>query len=128
MLEQNYYHIRDYVDFTITSTLHLMNAYNLPQLHDHWSNIIPSSKIRFSILVNPSEQQLTVLPKMYKKELTEIYNTIGSQWQEAARFMNSRDESHLLKEFFRLNDDKDRSRNQKFEDYLPEYSNLRSYI
>ena len=127
-LEQNYYHIRDFVNFTITSTLHLMNAYNLPKLHNHWSNIIPSPKIRFSILVNPSEQQLTVLPKVYKQELTEMYNSMSDQWQEAARFMNSRDDSHLLKEFFRLNDDKDRARNQTFEDYFNEYKDLRSFV
>jgi hypothetical protein len=33
----------------------------------------------------------------------------------------------LLGEFFRLTDDKDRNRNQKFEDYFPEFKDLRNY-
>jgi len=41
--------------------------------------------------------------------------------------MNRSDESHLLGEFFRLNDDKDRNRNQSFENVFPEFKELRSY-
>lgn len=132
-LEQNYHKICDHVDFMITSTLHLLNAYNLPRLHNHWYKIIDKTKVQFKPLVNPPELQLTVLPKPYKQELTELYNSMDTEWekaawQNAARFMNSRDDSHLLKEFFRLNDDKDRSRKQYFEDYFPEYKDLRKFV
>ena len=29
--------------------------------------------------------------------------------------------------FFKINNDKDKNRKQKFEDYLPEYNNLRNF-
>jgi hypothetical protein len=38
------------------------------------------------------------------------------------------DNSHLLSDFFRLNDDKDQYRKEKFEEVFPEYKNLRTYI
>ena len=42
--------------------------------------------------------------------------------------MDQDDKSHLLKEFFRVNDMTDAYRDEKFEDVFPEYAQLRSYV
>jgi hypothetical protein len=38
------------------------------------------------------------------------------------------DRTHLLKEFFRINDRHDAYRKESFETVFPEYKNLRSYV
>ena len=42
--------------------------------------------------------------------------------------MNNKDNSYLLKEFFRVNDVHDQYRKEKFEDVFIEYKDLRSYV
>jgi hypothetical protein len=42
--------------------------------------------------------------------------------------MDEVDQSHLLKEFFRLNDDKDLYRKESFEETFPEFKKLRDHI
>jgi MoaA/NifB/PqqE/SkfB family radical SAM enzyme len=142
-LEENYLQIKDLVnvDFNITSILHLMNIYNLPILQKRWIELGLSCKdISFNLLLDPAEQAITVLPEHYKNiALVQIHNHLNyinkipnsdmlvNEWQQATTFMTSRSDTHLLREFFRLTDDKDRARNQKFEDYFPEYKDLRNY-
>jgi len=142
-LEKNYRYIKDLqnVNFKITSILHLQNVFNLPKLQKHWiEQGFACKNIKFTCVTTPEEQAITVLPEHYKnlalvtiddhmeylKSVIDSENLINS-WNEAKQFMISRDDSNLLLEFFRLTDDKDRSRNQKFENYFPEYKNLRNY-
>jgi hypothetical protein len=42
--------------------------------------------------------------------------------------MNATDNSHLLKEFFRVNDIHDSYRKEQFETVFPEYLELRNYV
>lgn len=142
-LEENYNKIQNQknITFCISSTLHLMNVYNLPLLQKQWiEKGVDCSNISFRILLNPAEQSLTVLPEHYKNlALVEIHSHIEylktipnssdliKKWEEARLYMTSRSDTHLLKEFFRLNDDKDLSRNQLFENYFPEFKHLRKY-
>lgn len=142
-LEKNYNLIKNIscITFRITSVLHLMNIYNLPKLQKRWLDLgVDCENITTSILLTPSEQCITVLPEHYKNlALVKIQNHLEylktvpnssdliSKWIEARTFMTSRDDTHLLREFFRLTDDKDRARGQIFEDYYPEYKDLRKY-
>jgi hypothetical protein len=48
-----------------------------------------------------------------------------SGYEGILKFMNTQDNSHLLKEFFRVNDIHDDYRNEQFETVFPEYINLR---
>ena len=142
-LEKNYQYIKDLqnVTFEITSILHLQNIFNLPKLQKHWiKQELACKNIKFRCVTTPEEQAINVLPEHYKnlalaeidahieylKNIKDSENLIHS-WHEAKQFMTSKDKSNLLSEFFRLTDDKDRSRNQKFEDYYPEYKDLRKY-
>ena len=129
------------IEFSITSTLHLMNIYNLLELQKRWLDLgVDCKNITFSILTAPHEQCITVLPEHYKnlalaklhshlEYLKTVPNSTNliNKWIETRTFMTSRNDTHLLGEFFRLTDDKDRIRNQKFEDYFPEFKDLRNY-
>ena len=145
VLEQNYFKIKDIkgIDFRITSILHFLNVFNLPQLQQHWiENIgLNASKLSFNILIQPEEQQLSVLPYEYKniaretiekhiEFLEEYSNTehLIDSWHKAITVMYSQNDSYLLAKFFKLNDDKDNIRHQKFEIYFPEYGELRNYV
>lgn len=143
VLEENYDHIKDHVNFTITSIVHLLNIFNLPKLQQHWitNKKLNPKNLSFNALIAPANMTLQVLPTSYK-QLAEkiIYNqidwlisisnteTLVNSWKNVLQYMNNKDQSHLLNEFFRLNDDKDKFRNEHFEDIFPEYRDLRSYV
>jgi organic radical activating enzyme len=143
ILEKNYHIIKNKpnIRFKITSTLSLMNIFNLPHLQKHFIDLgLSCDNLNYSVLTNPDSQCITVLPEKYKVRAIEeiddhilflktvsVDNHLINQWQETKTFMKSRSDSHLLSEFFRLNDDKDRMRNQKFEEYFPEFKDLRNY-
>jgi len=97
--------------------------------------------ISFQILITPEYLALQVLPNDYKKIVKEtidqhigwlltVMNTehLVLTWQSVLQYMDLEDKSHLLNEFFRLNDDKDRYRKERLEDAIPELQNLRNYV
>jgi radical SAM protein with 4Fe4S-binding SPASM domain len=143
VLEENYESIKDHVDFTITSIVHLCNIFNLPKLQQHWivNKKLNPKNLFFRALIYPENISLQVLPPPYKKLaeatinqhivwLSSISETkpLVDTWQTVLQYMNAKDQSHLLSDFFKLNDDKDRIRNERFEDAFPEYQDLRSYV
>jgi len=143
VLEQNYHAIKDFtnINFSISSVLSLYNIFNLPDLQKRWLDLgLDCNKINFQPLVAPEEQSIAVLPNKYKQHakavilshieyLEDFYDSksLIKGWHQALEFMTTTDNTNLLTEFFRLNDDKDRYRNQTFEDYFPEYKDLRNY-
>jgi radical SAM protein with 4Fe4S-binding SPASM domain len=143
IIENNYEQVKDYITFNITSIVHLLNIFNLPKLQRHWieSKKLSPTAITFNILIYPAHLSLQILPSYYKELasqyitshidwLKQVDNTekLVLSWQEVLQYMWASDASHLLDDFFRLNDDKDRYRNEKFEEVFPEYINLRSYV
>ena len=143
VLEENYKCIKDLqnISFTIASTLSIFNVFNLPQLQKRWLDLgLDCNSIDFQTLVNPKEQSIAVLPYDYKQKAEDTIlshiqyleyvsnsQSLIRRWQQSLEFMKNVDDTHLLSEFFRLNDDKDRSRSQTFEEYFPEYKDLRNY-
>ncbi len=142
-LEENYETIKDHVNFTITSIVHLYNVFNLPKLQQHWvvNKKLNPKNLSFRALIYPENMTLQVLPQPYKKLARDSINQhivwlesisgatpLAEIWRDVLQYMNAKDQSHLLKEFFRLNDDKDRIRNERFEDVFPEYKELRNFI
>ena len=142
-LEENYETIKDHVNFTITSIVHLYNVFNLPKLQQHWvvNKKLNPKNLSFRALIYPENMTLQVLPQPYKKLARDSINQhivwlesisgatpLAEIWRDVLQYMNAKDQSHLLKEFFRLNDDKDGIRNERFEDVFPEYKELRNFI
>lgn len=144
IIEENYMAIRDYVKVKIDSTLTIYNTFNLIDLQRHWIKTfnMPADNFNIRIATLPPEiLSCQILPKPYKQRVSAKIlehidwlstvnqsENLANKWQEVLYFMNSNDLSHLLKDFFRLNDDKDRIRNEKFEDIFPEFRDLRSYV
>ena len=142
-LEENYESIKDYVNFTITSIVHLCNIFNLPKLQQHWivNKKLNPKNLSLRALIHPENMTLQVLPPPYKKLARNSINqhivwlesisgatSLVETWKNVLHYMDATDQSHLLKDFFRLNDDKDKIRNERFEDVFPEYRDLRSYV
>ena len=142
-LEENYETIKDHVNFTITSIVHLYNVFNLPKLQQHWvvNKKLNPKNLSFRALIYPENMTLQVLPQPYKKLARDSINQhivwlesisgatpLAEIWRDVLQYMNAKDQSHVLKEFFRLNDDKDGIRNERFEDVFPEYKELRNFI
>ena len=143
-IEENYKIVKDIpnIKFKLTSIVHLMNIYNLPKLQKRWLDLgMDCGNISFNILTTPAEQSITVLPEHYKNiALVTIHNHLDylstidnsesliEEWKRARTFMTSKSDTHLLGEFFRLTDDKDLARKQTFEDYFPEFKDLRNYV
>jgi len=144
VLETNYQTIKDYVSFKIDSTLTVYNSFNLMALQRRWIEDLGLSPDDFNIRIAmfpPKIMCCSVLPWPIKElVIRDINNHIAwlstfnnpdslvTQWKEVLQFINSDDQSHLLGEFLRVNDDKDRIRNEKFEDVFPEFQTLRSYV
>lgn len=144
ILEQNYKNICEHVHVKIDSTLTVYNMFNLVDLQQHWIKTfnMPADDFNIRIAMLPPEiMSCRVLPTYYKdlagKKINDHIDWLSTindseslvtKWQDVLYFMNSNDQSHLLKDFFRLNDDKDRVRNERFEDVFPEYRELRSYV
>jgi len=142
-VERNYLCIRDHVKFTMTSIVHLFNVINLPVLQRHWIQDLGLNPgdMSFRALTFPEHQSLQVLPEPHKQRaqlvidqhVSWLKSWSGTEhlidtWALVSEFMHAQDQSHLLAEFFRLNDDKDRYRKEKFEQVFPEYQDLRSWI
>ena len=139
-LEENYEIIKDHVNFTITSIVHLYNIFNLPKLQQHWiaNKKLNPKNISFQAVVDAISLQ--VLPMEYKQLAEKAVNEhidwlitvsdtehLVNSWKNMLQYMYADDQSHLLKDFFRLNDDKDRYRKENFEEVFPEFKNLRFY-
>ena len=127
-------------DFYISSTVSLYNANHITDFHRAWVDrgFIKPQDWNINILQGPERDRIDVLPSVYKEQITEkVTEHINwlrpqdhlqratSGYEGMLNFMNATDNSHLLKEFFRVNDVHDRYRNEYFETVFPEYIDLR---
>jgi MoaA/NifB/PqqE/SkfB family radical SAM enzyme len=145
VLEKNYQIIQQEcptVKFKITSTLSVYNLFNLCDLQYRWINdigLLPKD-LYFSILTNPDSMQFSILPADIKIKASERIeqhcawltglsdsNQLIIKWKDVLRILSSENNQHLISQFFKMGDIRDRHRNQKFENYFPEYASLRSY-
>lgn len=128
-------------DFYVSSTVSLYNAYHLTDFHRNWTDkgFIKAQDWNINILQGPARDRITVLPKKIKDQ---IYSKIQEhiKWLEPQdhlkratsgyhgilNFMQE-DQSHLLKEFFRVNDRHDEYRKEQFETVFPEYAEIRNH-
>lgn len=130
------------VDFYISATLSVMNAYNIIDFHREWVKLglIQPQDFNVNILQDPERFRMDILPKDMKQELTELY-TKHIEWLEpqdhltratngfrsAITYMNSTDNSKLIPEFVKRTDEMDRFRNEGFFAIFPELERLRNY-
>ena len=130
-------------DFYISSTVSIYNALHITDFHRSWAEkgYIKPQDWNINILQGPDRDRIDVLPKAYKDlvaaKVQEHNNWLRpydhlqratSGYEGMLRFMNANDNSHLLREFFRVNDVHDQYRKESFEAVFTEYKDLRSYV
>jgi radical SAM protein with 4Fe4S-binding SPASM domain len=128
-------------DFYVSSTVSLYNALHISDFHRNWvdQGFLKPQDWNINILQGPDRDRIDVLPQIFKdqikEKIEEHINWLSPQdhlkratsgYQGILNFMQD-DKSHLLKEFFRINDLSDTYRNERFVKVFPEYKDLRSY-
>ena len=130
-------------DFYVSATVSLYNAHHVSDFHRAWAlkGYIKPQDWNINILQGPERDRIDVLPGKYKEQITkqvqehiewlrpqDHLHRATNGYEGMLNFMNSTNNSHLLKEFFRVNDTHDRYRNDYFESVFPEYADLRNYV
>ena len=128
------------VDFYISPTLSIMNAWSLPDFHRQWAEagLIRPQDLNVNILQDPVHFRIDIAPPKYKQQLIERYQrhlewlrpldplqraTVG--FESAINFLQATDNTHLLDTFWFKIGELDNIRNENILDIIPELSALR---
>ncbi len=128
------------VDFYISPTLSIMNAWHLPDFHRHWveKDFIRPQDLNVNILQDPSHYRIDIAPIKYKQRLRIRFEehiqwlrdldplqraTVG--FESAIKFMMATDNSNLIDKFWSKTQELDAIRNENLLNILPELDALR---
>jgi len=128
------------VDFYVSPTLSILNAWHLPDFHREWvaAGLIRPSDLNINILQDPQHYRIDIAPAEYKARLTDKYqqhlawlNKVGDPlnrattgFESAIQFMNATDNTHLIDTFWRRTRELDAIRGENCLDILPELKAL----
>ena len=127
------------VDFYISPTLSIMNAWHLPDFHRDWVNrgLIKPQDLNVNILQDPPFYRIDIAPMKYKQRLRMKYQehiewlrtqdplqraTVG--FESAIKFMMSTDNTHLIDTFWRKTHELDAIRSEHMLTIIPELTAL----
>jgi organic radical activating enzyme len=127
------------VDFYISPTLSIMNAWHLPDFHCDWTNrgLIQAQDLNVNILQDPMHYRIDIAPAKYKQRLKQKFEehidwlrpqdqlqraTVG--FKSAINFMMSTDNTHLIDTFWRKTHELDAIRKEQLLDIIPELEAL----
>ena len=127
-----------HVNFTVTSTVGLLNISSLIDLQRQWhtNSILNLSKFSMQILISPDHLSLCALPTRHKQRLEQKINhhivwceansaiKLATQWKDVLTYMWSQDNSHHLSEFRRLTNLMDVYRKESLAQAIPELADL----
>jgi len=128
------------VDFYISPTLSILNAWHLPLFHREWveAGLIQAQDLNINILQDPAHYRIDIATEEYKAVLTALYQNhilwlrdqdpLGRATQgfeSAITFLNATDNSHLIPKFWEKTDQLDAIRNEKLLDVIPELEALK---
>lgn len=123
------------VDFYISPTLSILNAWHLPDFHREWvaAGLIRAQDLNVNILQDPDHYRIDIAPTEYKQRLEEKYRKhlawLSDQdplqratqgFESAITFMNATDNTQLIDTFWRRTHELDSIRNENILDILPE--------
>jgi len=128
------------VDFYISPTLSIMNAWSLPDFHRQWAEVglIRPQDLNVNILQDPEHYRIDIAPVEYKQQLIERYQehldwlrprdplqraTVG--FESAINFLQATDNTHLIDTFWRKTNELDQIRNENILDVIPELKALK---
>lgn len=128
------------VDFYISPTLSVMNAWHLPDFHRNWTDrgLIRAQDLNVNILQDPVFYRIDIAPAEYKKQLREKFQqhldwlrpqdllnraTVG--FESALNFLDATDNSSLLSTFWSKTQQLDAIRNENILEVIPELRNIK---
>lgn len=127
------------VDFYISPTLSIMNAWHLPDFHRAWvdQSLIRAQDLNVNILQDPTHYRIDIAPIKYKQRLRVRFDehlawlrpqdplnraTVG--FESAITFMMATDNTPLIENFWRKTHQMDEIRRERLLDVLPELEAL----
>jgi len=127
------------VDFYISPTLSILNAWHLPDFHRDWVNkgLLKPQDLNVNILQDPRHFRIDIATTEYKKSIEDRYQehlnwlrpldqlnraTVG--FESAIAFMNNTDNTTLLDTFWQKTKQLDSIRNEFVLDAIPELKAL----
>lgn len=127
------------VDFYISPTLSIMNAWHLPDFHKDWvaKGLIRPQDLNVNILQDPAHYRIDIAPVQYKQRLRVKFEehlewlrpldplnraTVG--FESAINFMMGTDNSSLLPKFWEKTRQLDSLRNENILSVIPELEAL----
>jgi radical SAM protein with 4Fe4S-binding SPASM domain len=129
------------VDFYISPTLSIMNAWHLPDFHRNWveQGLIRAQDLNVNILQDPAYYRIDIAPIKYKQllrikfeEHIEWLKTQGDSlgratqgFESAVSFMMANDNTHLIDTFWRKTHELDAIRKEQMLDIIPELEALK---
>ena len=128
------------VDFYISPTLSIMNAWHLPDFHRDWTErgLIRAQDLNVNILQDPLHFRIDIAPAEYKEQLlakfTNHINWLQGQdplqratqgFESAIKFMMAADNTHLIDTFWRKTNELDEIRQENILDVIPELAALK---
>ena len=128
------------VDFYISPTLSIMNAWHLPDFHRSWADqgLLRPQDLNVNILQDPVHYRIDIAPLAYKQQLTQKFQqhlewlrpqdhlqraTTG--FESAITFMNATDNSQLIPQFWDRTQQLDNIRKENIMDCIPELAALK---
>jgi radical SAM protein with 4Fe4S-binding SPASM domain len=128
------------VDFYISPTLSIMNAWHLPDFHRDWvaKGLIRAQDLNVNILQDPAHYRIDIAPAEYKGSLLSRYRE-HIEWlrgqdplrraiqgfEGAITFMTATDNTHLIDTFWRKTHELDVIRKENILDIIPELTALK---
>ena len=129
------------VDFYVSPTLSILNAWHLPSFHREWTaaGLIRAQDLNVNILQDPAYYRIDIAPADYKIRLEARYRDHIDNWlagqdplqratvgfESAITFMNATDNTQLIDTFWRKTHELDSIRNESWADALPELAALK---
>ena len=128
------------VDFYISPTLSIMNAWHLPDFHRDWveRGLICAQDLNVNILQDPLHYRIDIAPVEYKAQLlakfTDHINWLRDQdllqratqgFESAVKFMMAKDNTHLIDTFWRKTHELDDIRKESILEVIPELAALK---
>ena len=128
------------VDFYISPTLSIMNAWHLPDFHRDWveKGLIKPQDLNVNILQDPPYYRIDIAPIKYKQRLRVKYEEhlawLKNQdplerategFKSAINFMMATDNTHMIGTFWRKTHELDDIRSERLLDAIPELNALK---
>jgi sulfatase maturation enzyme AslB (radical SAM superfamily) len=128
------------VDFYISPTLSILNAWHLPDFHREWTaaGLIRAQDLNVNILQDPAYYRIDIATHGYKQQLEAKYRKhldwlrdrdplqrATQGFESAITFMNATDNTHLIDTFWRKTHELDDIRKEDILKVIPELAALK---